>query len=60
MAREVHRLDQQPHRGAQEGRLQDLRDGRLSLQGGWGGDLMPAALSSKLMLPILSVVTDGI
>ena len=25
-----------------------------------GGDLMPAALSSKLMLPILSVVTDGI
>ena len=37
MAREVHRLDQQPHRGAQEGRLQDLRDGRLSLQGGWGG-----------------------
>ena len=25
-----------------------------------GGALMPAALSSKLMLPILSVVTDGI
>ena len=28
--------------------------------GGEGGALMPAALSSKLMLPILSVVTDGI
>ena len=43
VAREVHRLDQQPPRGAQEGRLQDLRDGRLSLQGGWVSR-MPAPL----------------
>ena len=41
MEGEVRGADQHPHRRPQEGRLQDLRDGRLSLQGGWESS-MPA------------------
>ena len=43
MEGEVRGADQHPHRRPQEGRLQDLRDGRLSLQGGWVSR-MPAPL----------------